>query len=344
MNEQRGPGTDDSAGRREVNSTIAELERDLRNYTGRCPFAIDADGRPCGERVRGNRHIVPEANVLAGLRDGRDYILELQWGISQWRELIFSDNPEERARDAATFEPSKKTTADACTGRFACKEPPDHDGEYEPIDVAQPDFDNPEVCLLTYLRLTQFWADQIRLALELHAKWTVRRNPVGHQRKRWDMEGYKQREARRRVGQTLALLGKDWYARRNGEKFDPDLVSTRVLPFRSKVRIAGSVYYGTHTAHVYVYVFPVRCDLHKMAILHLTSQSEGIREHVTQLEQVARGSDGRDGYGVTVAEKLMTGGWGSLAVSPKSYEKLKDHDRATIRKLIERHSEVGNVL
>ena len=91
MTEQRGLGTDDRARGREVNRTITELERDLRNYTGRCLFVIDADGQFCGEPVARNKcHIVPKTQVLKGFRDGRDKkILEVQWGISQWRQLAF---------------------------------------------------------------------------------------------------------------------------------------------------------------------------------------------------------------------------------------------------------------
>lgn len=342
MNEQRAPGTRDRAKRKEANLTIDKVKHDIEGYIGRCLFVIDAGGRFCWEPVGNNKcHIVPETSVLKKLRDGRDKILELQWGISQWRELIFSDNLVQQARDATTFEPPEKTTADVCTGRFACKGPCDHDGEYRLVDVAQPDFDNPEVCLLTYLRLTQFWADQVRLALDLHRKWD---DAKARQDRQWLIEREKQKAILNKRTSTLKLLGKNWYARRSGGKFDPDVISAHVLPFRSKVRLAGAVYHGTYSAHVFVYVFPVEGDFHRLAVLHLTSESEDVQKYVAQLEQVARGSEESDGYGVTVTEELMTGGWGVLAMSPKSYEELNDHDRATIRKVIERHSQVGNVL
>ncbi len=71
-----------------------------------------------------------------------------------------------------------------------------------------------------------------------------------------------------------------------------------------------------------------------MGILYLRSESSLAGEDIERLAEVARGSKECDNYGVTVTNELMTNGWGTLAVSPKSYEGLNDEGRITIQSLI----------
>ena len=151
--------------RRTANRRLRELEEDIAKRTGRCLFVIDDSGEYCDKPVDNNCHIVPESAVLHGLRDDRTKkVLELQWGVSQWRELLFSDDVEQRVRDSNTFDPSERNTGVVCVGQFACKTR-SHDDEFHPIDVAEPDFNDPEVRLLAGLRLMQFQTDQILLGL-----------------------------------------------------------------------------------------------------------------------------------------------------------------------------------
>ena len=335
--------TEAKARRQATNDTFRKLEGDVSGYIGRCLFMTDDSGEFCSEPVANNSHMVPESAILKELRDGEnENILELQWGLSQWRELAFSDDPERAVGETYTFEPAEKPTGLVCKGRFACKRLR-HDDEYGPIDGAQPNFDIPEVRLQTFLRLEQFRADQLNQASQLHVKWTPPslRKTQGQQRKFWVQEGAKYKEAYRSALPIVKSLGQNWYARRTGGQFDPDMVSRRVLTFRSKIRVAGGVFYEGPTD---VYVFPLHDDLHKMAILYLSSNSEMAQRHVERLEQVAEESEQDEGYGVSVTKELMTQGWGTLALSPKSYSELDDHDRTTIRKLVAQHSRASELL
>ena len=157
----------------------------------------------------------------------------------------------------------------------------------------------------------------------------------------WVGEKVRLTEALRRGEPTLKMLGKHWNARKTGGGFNSDIVSARVLSFRSKLRLAGGLSYGKATA---ASVFPIQGDRHKMAVLYLTSESSQARDDIERLEEFACASEKSDSYGVTVTKELMTGGWGSIAVSPRSYEELNDQDRTTIRYLVADHSRVRELL
>ena len=342
MDEGHNSGRDSRARRKVANQRFSEIEGDLRGYTGRCLFVIDDSERFCDEPVRNISHLVPEEAVLKPLRGIANRVLQLDWGVSQWRELFFRADQEAPARDATIFDPSERTTEVACTGRFVCKALY-HDDEYNLIDGAHPDFDIPEVPFLTALRLDQFGTDQIRQALELHQKWTPDFKSRPRSRREniaWNSERMKLTRVKKGMEATVRSLGRHWHARKTGGTFDLSIVSARVLTFRSKLRLAGGVFYGGATS---VYAFPVQDDLHRMVIHHLTNQSDRAQMHVECLEEVARASEEDSDYGVIVTKELMTRGWGSLAVAPQSYEELNEEDRTTIRELVERHSGIGEM-
>ena len=325
--------------RRKANERLLEIEKHVAGYEGRCLFVTDDNGEYCNNPVSNNCHLVSESAVLDGLKDGKTKkVLELQWGVSKWRELLFSGDVEQRLENTSSFEPSIRTTGAACVGRFACKQCA-HDDEFQPIDVAEPDFDDPVVRFLSGYRLLLFLADQCRQAISLHQTWeqAVMRNSKPADRARWLGEKEKLKKALRKAEPDVVLLGKNWHARKNGGAIDLSVVSAQVLNFRSKLRLAGGVSYGKATG---VTVFPVQGDLHKMAVLHLTSKSGPAGQDMESLAAVARTSEECENYGVTVTIDLMTNGWGSLAVSPGSYEALNEPDRFAIQSLVARHTRV----
>ena len=123
--------------------------------------------------------------------------------------------------------------------------------------------------------------------------------------------------------------------------FDLDVVSAQVLKFRSKLMLAGGVCYGKATA---VTAFPVQGDWHKMGVLYLTRESDTAREDIERLAEVAKASEESDNYGVTVTHELMTNGWGTMAMSARSYIELNDEDRSTVQSLVARHSRQGDIV
>ena len=324
-----------------ANKRMLEIEKDIAAYKGRCLFVNDNNGGYCNKPVTNNCHIVSEPAVLDGLKDDKTKkVIELQWGVSKWRELLFGSDVEQRAQDTTTFDPSERTTGVVCTGRFACKLRA-HDDEFQPIDVADPDFDDPEARFLSGYRLALFLADQPRTAKWLHQKWDrvvmreVKLNRDFRGRDAWREESKKLKREFLRRQSTVKLLGSHWHARKTGGTFDLDVVSAQVLTFRSKLRLAGGVSYGKGTG---VTVFPGQGDWHKMGVLYLTSESDLAGQDIECLAGVARASEESDNYGVTMINELMMNGWGTVAVSPESYEALNDQDHFTIQSLVARHS------
>ncbi len=326
--------------RRAANKKMSKLENDVKNYEGCCLFVVDDTGRYCGELVRNNCHIVSESAVLDGLKDDKTKkVLELQWGVSKWRELFFSRDVEQRIQNTTAFDPSERTTGAACVSWFACKQYA-HDDEFQPVDVAEPDFHDPEIRFLAGYRMALFAADQLRFAMGLHQKWdkSVTRSVANKPRDRvlWIGEKEKLKKVSQETEKTVKMLGKCWYAHKTGEKSDLDVVSAQVLTFRSKLRFAGGVSYGRSATAVTV--FPVHGDWYKMGVLYLRDNSDLAGEDIRRLVEVSRSSEESDSYGVTVLNELLMKGWGSLAVSSKSYEELNDEGRKTIHELTFRHS------
>ena len=239
--------------------------------------------------------------------------------------------------DVTTFKPSERTTGESCVGRFACKTNANHDNHFQPFDCADPDFDDPIVRFLAGYRLVLYLFDQYRLAMRFHGQSNqyVMRNAMPDERALWRRERAQLQEASRKLEPTVKLLGKNWNAKKTRGQFDPDLISAQVLGFRSKLRLAGCVYYGKYVA---ASVLPAGDDWHKLGILYLTSESDLAKEDIRRLEGITKASEESDDFGVTVTDQLMTTGWGTLAVSPVSYEGLDDGDRLTIQNLVARHS------
>ena len=339
MNRGQQPGRVSKKQRRKANKRMLEIEKDVASYEGCCLFVIDDNGGYCNEPVSNNCHIVSESAVLDGLKDDKTKkVLELEWGVSQWRPLAFSGDLVRRVQDTTTFDPSERTTGVACTARFACKPPHgDHDDEFQPIDVAEPDFDDPVERFLSGYRLVLFLADQCRKAVSLYQKQQqeVMRSPMPGGPALWLGKKKEVKDAFETLEPTVNLLGTHWHARKTGGTFDLDIVSAQVLSFRSKLRLAGGVHYGGAMA---VTVFPVQGDWYKMGVLYLTRESDPAKRVIERLAGIAIASEESDDYGVNVINELMMNGWGSVAVSPESYEGLNDQDRFTIQSLVAKHT------
>ena len=200
---------------------MLKLEKDVAAYKGWCLFVNDDSVAYCNKPVTNNCHIVSESVVLDGLKDDKTKkVLELQWGVSKWREVFFGSDLEQRVQDTTTFDPSEKTTGDACMARFTCKTRA-HDDEFQPIDVADPDFNDPAARFLSGYRLAIFLADQFRTAKWLQQKWdrvvmrevSLTRDFRG--RDTWREESKKLKREFLRRQSTVKLLGTHWHARKS---------------------------------------------------------------------------------------------------------------------------------
>ena len=330
MNSGYQPSRIPKNSKREANKRLIQIEKDVAGYIGRCLFVVDDSGRFCNEPVNNDCHMISESAVLSKLRDKDSKVVNLEWGVSQWRQLTFRSDV-----DSTTVPLPRRPTGDACVGRFACKPygHAGHDDEFQPIDVEEPDFSDPGVRLLVGYRMEMFLADQCRLSMNVRRKWNsvAMRNSPPRSRAYWCVQMEKVKTALEKAESAVTLLGKHWHARETTETLDPGLVSAQVLRFRSNLKIAGSVFYGRYTA---LTVFPTQEDWHKMGVLYLTSESDEAGEDIGRLVEVAGASEKSNDYGATVTKELITNGWGTLAASPMSYKELNDQDRLTIQRLI----------
>ena len=315
---------------------LSEVGNYIAGYEGGCLFVVNDTGSYCKEPVRNRCHIVSRTKVLEGLRDkGEEQVLELQWGVGQWQHLFLRSSAEHPIRpyDSGTFYPPAKSPRETCSGRFACKQH-GHDDEFAPIDVADPDFCNPVVRFLAAYRLALFKADQYRLATRLRSQLNRATRRILQRTVPEVTKGLE--KGLENAEMQVALLGQHWHARQTAGTFDPSLVSAEVFSFRSKLHLAGGVFYGKASA---VTVFPFQDDWHKMGLVYLTSEAGLAGEDLERLEEVSRVSLESGDCGVMVTEELMANGWGAVAVAPMSFERLNTREASTIRSLLVRTQE-----
>ena len=140
--------------------------------TGRCLYVIDANGNICGNRLTNNCHVIPKNAVLDKMKDDGGKVLELRWGIGKWQNFFLSSSESSQIDTANldALEPPLVGTSDACVRWFACKDQAngtDHDGEFGPIDVREPDFHDPAIRLLAAYRPLLYTWDWLKLAMRL---------------------------------------------------------------------------------------------------------------------------------------------------------------------------------
>ena len=334
-----------------IGDALRPLRDDVAHNQGSCLFVIGNEGEYCGEPVSERRHIISNAKVLGKLKDADGMVLQFEWGVSQWSHLLLANDEEHPVQllNPATFQPFRVSPDDACIGRFACQQYA-HDNKFQLIDVEEPDFDDPVARLLSAYRLKLFQVDQCRRALSLIRKWDplVMKRPNRmpfdmwyHNQQIWRKETQQIHDALATLDPTAKLLGRSWHAKETTGILNADLVSSRVLEFRSKLGFAGGAFYGRHTA---ISVFPTQGDCNKMAVFYLANQAEEVAEDIERLTEVAESSTKSDDYSVTVIRELMEKGWGALAVSPASYDGLDEHERSTIQRLVANHSVIANLV
>ena len=319
-------------------------ERETEKRKGRCRFVIDERGRRCKKRVLNNCHVIPESSVLKELKNEKSgKVLELQWGVGRWVDFYLRSSEDNQVDPTATesFEPQPVGTGDASVRRFACKnvdEGTDHDGEFEPIDVKEPDFEDPIVCLLYMYRAALCEVDLCRLGNDLIAGRDdfVRAHQYTYARIQWDAFKDLLRVRTRTAGETANRLGKMWFLCKTRDVISADAFSWQQLCFRSNLEFAACVYaYGDG---IVANVVPVGHSWHKMTLLHWTSDTDSIGRDKARLVQLGRETEVSLNYGVSVLVELMTNGEGMVAASPGSYDGLPCDEKVAIKKIVAKNS------
>ena len=119
----------------------------FKRYEPECLFVVDAEGHSCKNKTVAS-HTIPRANVLEPMQGSDNEVLVTSWGVGALSHLFMSSS-EESPIDLTpgTFKPRPQRINSASTGQFACVS---HEhGIFDPIDVAEPNFDDPEVLFLT---------------------------------------------------------------------------------------------------------------------------------------------------------------------------------------------------
>ena len=310
-----------------------------------CLYVTGENGQRCGNPVDNNCHVIPESEVLDELKDRKsNKVLELRWGAARWEHYYArssATNPITPS-DLDAFEPQLVVPKHACVGRFACKcTQPDHDDQFSLIDVKELDFNDPRVPVLSMYRAALYEADLCRLGKRLAEQH--RQEALRHPRKEvqvWWNRLWASLQSRTQWSEaTSERLGKIWHRWKTYGKLDADAVSVRVLDFRSSLKFAACVFnYG---GYVIVTVSPLGGDRHKMAVLHLSDDTQAVTEATDRLSRLACDSESSANCGVDVLEDLMTYGAGSVAASPESYHELPVEEQRKVNQIVADASGAG---
>ena len=316
-----------------VEKLLRGIQEGVEVNKGRCLFVIDEKGRKCGEPVFEKRHVIPRSSVLNKLKDDASgNVIEFRWGVSKWRDYFLRSSEANpiNLNDPDSFEPQCVGSRDACVGWFACKR---HDSKFDLVDDAAADFSDPTVRFLAVYRAALYAADLSRQGARLHQDWDkkIMRGPYPHLRSLWVENRNIIKTGTPKARSTAARLGKIWHTWDTHGEFDPSTVSGQLLCFRSRLKFAACVFYGTGTV---VYVFPGEEDWHKMAVLHLAEEAESVKDDSERLIQLSRALEEWAEYGVEVIDELVSNGSGTVAASPESYRGLAVGDRRTIHRLV----------
>ncbi len=326
-----------------VIKSVADVKKRFEAYDGGCLFAADANGKTCNEPVRNVCHTIPRGPVLMPMSDGNSgKVLEIIWGFGEFLNLFIQgseENPVDLS-DPDRFQPKLIGTGEASCGRFACKNPPiaDHDGEFGPIDVANPNFADPLVAFLVQYRADLWALYQLKRVDWLMKTWGRKLLRGGD------------RELRIRVIETKELLrkllpfmqdkvtrlGNIWYVNGSSANISHKVVTGQSLYFRSKLTFAACVFYGQSSV---VSVFPAGGDLHQMGITNFVKDTQQDAEFTNGLLEVAKSSMQKHDYSVEVITHFSSLSSGVIDMSPGSYHNLPRTERNVINRWVQQFAQ-----
>ena len=330
------------------NNRKSYVKRHLKNIdaqvrgTGRCLYVIDDKGMSCGNLVTNKCHVIPKNAVLDELKDnGSNKVLELRWGVGKWQDLFLrsSERNQIDPADLDVLEPQLVGTGDACVRWFACKDEAngkDHDGEFSPIDVREPDFHDPAIRLLAAYRPLLYTLDWMNLAISMSKQANKQAMSQYNRRARdeWSKQQNTLKKGRKIIEQNASRLGKMWHDWKSNQMMDCDAISWNSLNFHSRLEFAACGFYGPCV----VIVAPIGEDRHKMTTLYFSEDADSMHEHNQRLNEVTRATADNCYYEVEVLEELLTNGEGTVAASPESYRELSGEQRRKINEIVARSS------
>ena len=303
----------------------------FKKHKPECLFVVDAEGQFCRKKAVGS-HTIPKANVLEPLKGPDNKALVTSWGVGAYSHLFMSSS-EESPIDLSpgTFKPRPQGITTASTGQFAC---PVHETKtFDSIDVAEPDFTDPEVLFLSEYR-TYLYAH----SLLLRGKWMyddwnldIMRNGNTGQRVGWIKKRDQIKELLPHIETVVSRLGKLWYEQKRSANVSPQIVSGDLFYFRSSLKFAACMFYGRSSA---ITVFPTEGDWHGMGITHLIEDEYHDNELILRFVEIAEASRNEEGYSISVLTALHDVAAGVVAMSPDSYDLLSEEEQFGIGEIV----------
>ena len=312
----------------------------FNNYRPECLFVIGAGGQICREPAV-HSHTIAKEKVLTPIKGrdkkGRDnQVLVTIWGVGAFSHLFMSSS-EEQPIDLipSTFEPHPQGVDDASTGRFACAvhEP----NIFDSIDVAEPDFTDPEVLFLVEYR-TYLYANSLLLwGRWMYDDWNreIMRSPNVRRRAGWIKKRDEIRQLLPQIEAVVSHLGELWFGKKKSANVAPQVVSGQLFRFRSSLKFAACMFYGRSSA---VAVFPTGGDWHGMGIARLIKDEEADDAYTAKLVEAAEASITEEDYSISVLTALNDAAGGVTAMSPGSYKLLTEKEQLSIGGIVAANS------
>ncbi len=300
-------------------------------YKPKCCFVVDGEGQFCRKQTVAS-HTIPKANVMTSLKGRDNKVLVTTWGVGPISH-VFMSSSEEHPIDLSpkTLNSRPEGIDKASTGQFACC---DHEsGTFDPLNVAEPDFVDPEVLFLSEYR-TYLYAH----SLLLRGKWTLdewNRDIMSGPNMRQRTECIKRMAWTKQllpdIESIVSRLGKLWYEKERSATIAPQVVSGELLYFRSSLKFAACMFYGRSSA---ITVFSTEDDWHGMGVTHLIEDEAADDGSTVKLIEAAKVSRLGDGYSIGVLTALLDVAGGVVAMSPDSYDMLSEEEQLSIGEMI----------
>ena len=198
----------------------AMLER-FKEYRPKCLFVVDAEGRFCGKPTVAS-HTIPRANVLEPMMGPDNKVLVTSWGVGSYSHLFMSSSEENPLYlTPSSFNPHPQGIRTATTGQFACCV---HErNTFDSIDVAVPDFSDPEVLFMTEYRAYLYAYSLLLWGKWMYDQWDrdIMRSPAIHQRFSWVQKREQIRTLLPQIEAISLRLGKLWREKKRSANTTP---------------------------------------------------------------------------------------------------------------------------
>ena len=318
------------------NKSSASKRKDAMNkrfgkFKPECLFVADSEGHFCRQQPVAS-HTIPNVKVLDQIKGHDNKVLVMSWGLGAFSHLFMSSS-EESPIDLTlgTFEPRPQGINSASTGRFACCS---HERiTFDPIDVAEPDFTDPEVLFLTEYRAYLYAHSLLLWGKWMNDEWNleIMRGPNKAQRAGWLKKRDQIKQLLPQIETLVSRLGKLWHEKKRTVNIAPQVVSGKLFYFRSSLKFAACMSYGRSSA---LTVFPTGGDWHGMGITDLIEDESHDNELILRLVEVAEASRNEEGYSINVLLALHDVAAGVVAMSPDSYDLLSEGEQFSLGAII----------